>query len=106
MSCLTLVLTLVTLVGCKPASAPPPPPAPALTWTGNGNPGVSECSATVTVWCLTGYRLTNTRGLSVPLLLAQQRYATPETDTYQLSVAAVDGTGHAVLSPPATVTVH
>lgn len=102
MTRIALTLALVTLVGCKPVSAPPPPPAPTLTWTGNGNPGVPECSATVTVWCLTGYHLTDSKGLSVPLPLTQSHYAPPDVATYQLFVTAIDGTGKAVESPPAT----
>ena len=103
MTRIALTLALVALVGCKPASAPPPPPAPTLTWTGNGNPGVPECGPAVTVWCVTGYRLTDSKGLSVPLPLTQTRYTPPDVASYQLVVTGVDGTGRTVVSLPATV---
>ncbi|GGA79479.1 hypothetical protein GCM10011507_33400 [Edaphobacter acidisoli] len=97
-----LGLAVLGLTGCPSSSAPTPPLAPTLTWTGNGNPGVPECSATVTTWCLTGYKLTDSNGLSVSLSLTQMQYAPPDIATYQLFVTAIDGAGKAVESPPAT----
>lgn len=94
---------MLALVGCR-ASAPTPPLAPTLTWMGNGNPGVPVCSSTVTTWCLTGYKLTDSLGLSVPLTLSQTQYTPSGVATYQLYVTGLDGAGNVVTSLPATAT--
>lgn len=98
------VLSLL-LTGCPSPKPPPPPLAPTLTWTGNGNPGVPVCSATVTAWCLTGYRLTDSKGLSAPLPLTQKQYTPTDRTVYQLYVTARDGAGNPVSSPPAATTI-